>query len=124
MALVISLYSQLTIGYGWIDALKDEANAMISDEQFKIRKEHWGNDIPDTKEAYWYRLMFDNVFKPHCADTVKRWVPSWGAPSDPYGPLLLYLTLDLDEHRVTMPLTRLNVCVSQRLIFLDSNNIS
>jgi len=23
------------VGYGWIDALKDEAAAMISDEQFK-----------------------------------------------------------------------------------------
>jgi asparagine synthase (glutamine-hydrolysing) len=64
--------------------LKDEAKVRISDEQFEIRKEEWGKDIPDTKEAYWYRTMFDNVFKPHCADTVKRWIPSWGAPSDPY----------------------------------------
>jgi asparagine synthase (glutamine-hydrolysing) len=71
-------------GYGWIDALKDEANARISDEQFNILKPEWGNDIPDTKEAYWYRLMFDNVFEPHVATTVKRWIPSWGAPSDPY----------------------------------------
>lgn len=77
-------FSQLILGYGWIDALKDEANARISDEQFKIRKPEWGNDVPDTKEAYWYRLMFDNVFQPHCAETVKRWIPSWGAPSDPY----------------------------------------
>lgn len=81
--------SLLIAGYGWIDALKDEANAQISDEQFKIRKEEWGKDIPDTKEAYWYRLMFDNMFKPHCAETVMRWVPSWGAPSDPYEPLFL-----------------------------------
>lgn len=74
----------LTTGYGWIDALKDEAAARISDEQFKIHKPEWGTDIPDTKEAYWYRLMYDNVFRPHTAKTVMRWVPSWGAPSDPY----------------------------------------
>ena len=76
-------------GYGWIDALKDEAEGRISDEQFKIRKAEWGNDVPQTKEAYWYRLMFDNVFKPHVAETVKRWIPSWGAPSDPYAILIL-----------------------------------
>ena len=63
--------------------MKDEANAKISDDMLKSPKPEWGNDIPDTKEAYWYRLMFDNVFKPTVADTVKRWIPSWGAPSDP-----------------------------------------
>ena len=78
------------VGYGWIDALKDEAEMRISDEQFKIHKPEWGTDVPDTKEAYWYRLMFDNVFKPHCAETVKRWVPSWGAPTDPYISLCNY----------------------------------
>ena len=83
--------------------MKDEANRRISDEQFNISKPHWGNDHPDTKEAYWYRLMFDNVFKPHCADTVKRWVPSWGAPSDPYEFLIRScLMLDLDVHKLTM----------------------
>jgi hypothetical protein len=85
----------LTAGYGWIDALKDEANLRISDEQFKIRKPEWGADIPATREAYWYRLMYDNVFKPHTAETVKRWIPSWGAPSDPYA-LLLALRLIID----------------------------
>ena len=65
-----------------LDALKE---TRISDEQFKVHKpERSGERIPETKEAYWYRLMFDNIFKPHCAETVKRWVPSWGAPSDPY----------------------------------------
>lgn len=82
----------LTLGYGWIDALKDEANARISDEMLKSPKPQWGKDIPDTKEAYWYRLMFDNVFKPSVADTVKRWIPSWGAPSDPYVPSHTFLT--------------------------------
>jgi asparagine synthetase B (glutamine-hydrolysing) len=95
------------IGYGWIDALKDQAEAHISDEQFKVHKPEWGKDHPDTKEAYWYRLMFDNVFKPHCAETVKRWVPSWGAPSDPYEPLHPISPLDLDEHKATMQLTKI-----------------
>lgn len=40
------------VGYGWIDALKDNAELQISDEQMKNPKPEWGDDIPDTKEAY------------------------------------------------------------------------
>jgi asparagine synthase (glutamine-hydrolysing) len=39
------------VGYGWIDALKDNAELNVSDEDMKNPKPHWGDDIPDTKEA-------------------------------------------------------------------------
>jgi asparagine synthase (glutamine-hydrolysing) len=39
------------VGYGWIDALKDTAEKMVSDADMKSPKPEWGNDIPDTKEA-------------------------------------------------------------------------
>ena len=40
------------VGYGWIDALKDNAELHVSDEDMKNPKPEWGDDIPDTKEAY------------------------------------------------------------------------
>jgi asparagine synthase (glutamine-hydrolysing) len=78
------------VGYGWIDALKDEAQKKVTDEQMKeenIRKEkpQWGDDIPDSKEAYWYRCMFDEHFPPYCASTVMRWTPTWSKQTDPSG---------------------------------------
>ncbi|KAF3038900.1 asparagine synthetase [Didymella keratinophila] len=73
------------VGYGWIDALKDTAEAQVTDEQFKNPKPEWGNDIPDTKEAYWYRCMFDEHFPPSCASTVMRWTPTWSKQTDPSG---------------------------------------
>ncbi|KXT06805.1 hypothetical protein AC578_7218, partial [Pseudocercospora eumusae] len=78
------------VGYGWIDALKDEAKKMVTDEQMieaNIRKEKpfWGDDIPDSKEAYWYRCMFDEHFPPYCASTVMRWTPTWSKQTDPSG---------------------------------------
>ena len=78
------------VGYGWIDGLKDEAKKMVTDEQMveaTIRKEkpHWGDDIPDSKEAYWYRCMFDEHFPPYCAETVMRWTPTWSKQTDPSG---------------------------------------
>ncbi|KAL2118524.1 hypothetical protein VTJ04DRAFT_8184 [Mycothermus thermophilus] len=73
------------VGYGWIDALKDTAEKMVTDEMFKNPKPEWGDDIPDTKEAYWYRLMFDEHFPPSCASTVSRWTPKWSKQTDPSG---------------------------------------
>ncbi|KAK8158716.1 asparagine synthetase [Phyllosticta citrichinensis] len=73
------------VGYGWIDGLKDNAELHVSDEDMKNPKPEWGSDIPDTKEAYWYRCMFDEHFPTHCAGTVKRWVPTWSKQTDPSG---------------------------------------
>lgn len=73
------------VGYGWIDALKDNAELHVTDEMMKNPKPEWGNDIPDTKEAYWYRMMFDEHFPPYCAETVMRWTPTWSKQTDPSG---------------------------------------
>jgi len=73
------------VGYGWIDILKDTAAAQITDEQLANPKPEWGSDIPDTKEAYWYRLMFDEQFPSQCAETVMRWTPKWSNQTDPSG---------------------------------------
>jgi asparagine synthase (glutamine-hydrolysing) len=76
------------VGYGWIDGLKDEAKKMVTDEQManiKTDKPQWGDDIPDSKEAYWYRCMFDEHFPPQCAGTVERWTPTWSKQTDPSG---------------------------------------
>ncbi|KAL8959562.1 MAG: hypothetical protein Q9193_003600 [Seirophora villosa] len=73
------------VGYGWIDALKDNAERNVSDEQMKHPKAAWGNDVPDSKEAHWYRLLFDELFPPQCASTVMRWTPKWTKQTDPSG---------------------------------------
>ncbi|KAF3283399.1 asparagine synthetase [Orbilia oligospora] len=73
------------VGYGWIDALKDTAASVVSDEDFAKRGELWESDTPDTKEAYWYRQMFDEQFPKQCASTVMRWTPTWSKQSDPSG---------------------------------------
>ncbi|ODV91356.1 hypothetical protein CANCADRAFT_26824 [Tortispora caseinolytica NRRL Y-17796] len=76
------------VGYSWIDCLKETAEKVISDEQFANPKKEWGDDIPTTKEAYWYRLMFDEHFPTKAAaSTVMRWIPKadWGCAEDPSG---------------------------------------
>ncbi|ODV82322.1 asparagine synthetase [Suhomyces tanzawaensis NRRL Y-17324] len=77
------------VGYSWIDGLKDAAEEAVSDEELKNPKPEWGDDIPQTKEAYWYRCKFDQMFggSKAAASTVMRWIPKaeWGCHSDPSG---------------------------------------
>lgn len=77
------------VGYSWIDGLKDAAEAAVSDEQLANPKPEWGDDVPTTKEAYWYRCKFDEIFgnSKAAASTVMRWVPKaeWGCHADPSG---------------------------------------
>lgn len=73
------------VGYGWIDGLKDRAEIEVSDEMMRNPKPEWGDDVPDSKEAYWYRTIFDEHFPSYCAKTVMRWTPTWSKQTDPSG---------------------------------------
>lgn len=76
------------VGYSWIDNLKAAAEKAVSDEEFAHPKPEWGEDIPTTKEGYWYRLKFDALFpQKAAASTVMRWIPksTWGCAEDPSG---------------------------------------
>ncbi|KAJ9073616.1 asparagine synthetase [Entomophthora muscae] len=76
------------VGYGWIDSLKDRAQREVTDAQLASASERWSRDTPTTKEAYWYRTMFDRQFSnPISQFTVQRWIPraDWGCPEDPSG---------------------------------------
>lgn len=76
------------VGYSWIDSLKAEAEHKVSDDEFANRSSRWSDDTPQTKEAYWYRELFE-VFFPQqaCTESVVRWIPrvDWGCPTDPSG---------------------------------------
>jgi len=76
------------VGYSWIDGMKDQAAATISDEQMANRHERFPLETPDTKEAYWIRQIFEHHFPTEAAaKTAVRWVPKqeWGVSSDPSG---------------------------------------
>ncbi|KAG1877854.1 hypothetical protein DFJ58DRAFT_720618 [Suillus subalutaceus] len=76
------------VGYSWIDGIKDNAAAFVSDKDFAKRAERWTVDTPDTKEAYYIREIFDGLFPSEAAaKTAVRWIPrgDWGCSSDPSG---------------------------------------
>jgi len=74
------------VGYGWIDALIEHTSSNVSDEKFAKRNELFPIDPPQTKEAFYYRRIFEQLFQhPHARKTVAVWQPTWGKSKDPSG---------------------------------------
>ncbi|GAN07107.1 asparagine synthetase [Mucor ambiguus] len=76
------------VGYSWIDSLKAVSENKVSDEDFAQASAKWKKDAPTTKEAYMYRVMFDQWYPQEaCTASVVRWIPraDWGCPEDPSG---------------------------------------
>lgn len=76
------------VGYSWIDTLKDWASSQVTDAEFKAASIRFPVNTPATKEAYFYRTIFNDLFpQSACASTVKKWIPrtDWGCSNDPSG---------------------------------------
>jgi asparagine synthase (glutamine-hydrolysing) len=50
------------VGYEWIDALKDHAASRVSDRDMENAHFRFPRNTPDSKEAYLYRSIFDELF--------------------------------------------------------------
>ena len=77
------------VGYGWIDGLKDHAEQIITDEKFILASHLYPYNTPATKEAFWYRQLFEEIYpNAGASETVAKWIPQtdWeGVSADPSG---------------------------------------
>ena len=59
------------VGYGWIDGLKAHAERIVGDAELVAAPARFPVNPPTTKEAYWYRSLFEDAFPGEaCARTV------------------------------------------------------
>jgi len=59
------------VGYGWIDGLKAHAEAQVSDRELAAADKRYPVNPPQTKEAYFYRSLFERFYPtPAAAETV------------------------------------------------------
>lgn len=74
------------VGYSWIDTLIETATKEITDEEYEFQSSLYLKDKPISKEALYYRRIFDRLF-PHedASKTVMTWIPTWGKSKDPSG---------------------------------------
>ncbi len=87
------------VGYGWIDGLKAHAAQAVSDREFAAAAARYPFNAPATKEAYFYRRIFEQHFPGEaCAATVPggksiacsspaalAWDPAFAHAADPSG---------------------------------------
>ena len=71
------------VGYNWVTSIKEHANNEISDEEFADREELYPYNTPDTKEAYYYRKIFEEYY-PGRAEWIREiWRPLWSDTTEP-----------------------------------------
>lgn len=74
------------VGYSWIDSLIAFTESQVTDEQLEKASEIYPHNTPTTKEAYFYRSIFQEHFQQlTAAKTVLKWVPKWQENTDPSG---------------------------------------
>ena len=87
------------VGYNWIDGLKDHANKMVTDSELAQAHHRYPDNTPRTKEAYWYRSLFEQHFPQRSAletvpggpsvacstATAALWDAAWAGKEDPSG---------------------------------------
>ncbi|XP_050083815.1 asparagine synthetase B [glutamine-hydrolyzing] [Anopheles aquasalis] len=76
------------VGYSWIDTVSQWATGRVSDEEFSQAATRFPFATPSTKEAFYYRKLFEERFGgASAARTVQRWIPrtDWGCAEDPSG---------------------------------------
>jgi asparagine synthase (glutamine-hydrolysing) len=87
------------VGYGWIDGLKSHAEKLVGDREFAAAGMRFPVNPPQTKEAFWYRCVFEAAFPGDaCARSVPggksiacssaaaiAWDASFAAAADPSG---------------------------------------
>ncbi|SOU07750.1 asparagine synthase B [Xanthomonas arboricola] len=87
------------VGYGWIDGLKAHAATHVSDRELAAASRRFPVNPPQTKEAYFYRTLFEQFFPSQAAaetvpggksiacssPTAIAWDASFAAMADPSG---------------------------------------
>ncbi|KAK9055321.1 hypothetical protein SSX86_026403 [Deinandra increscens subsp. villosa] len=87
------------VGYSWIDGLKDHAKLHVTDKMMLNASHIFPHNTPLTKEAYYYRMIFERLFPQNAAiltvpggasvacSTAKaiEWDAAWSNHLDPSG---------------------------------------
>ncbi|XP_047324657.1 asparagine synthetase [glutamine-hydrolyzing] 1-like [Impatiens glandulifera] len=118
------------VGYKWIDGLKAHAEEHVHDKMLQNAAHIFPHNTPKSKEAYYYRMIFDRLFPQNSAQmTVPGgesvacstaeavgWDPSWSNNLDPSGRAAFGVHLSAYQqtngNNGSMPLKMVNGLVS------------
>lgn len=74
------------VGYSWIDTLIEFCASQVTDEEMEKAAQLFPYNTPATKEAFYYRTIFNKYYpQVSAAQTVRKWIPKWQENQDPSG---------------------------------------
>lgn len=74
------------VGYNWIDTLIEYCTSQVTDAEFEKATKLFPYNTPTTKEAFFYRTIFNKYYpQVSAAETVRKWIPKWQENQDPSG---------------------------------------
>lgn len=86
-----------SIKKSWYAYLQEHLESMVNDEQMKKAHVTFPHNPPLTKEAYYYRQVFEKAFPGRAQWLSHIWMPRWISASDPSARTLSIYTPDKDE---------------------------
>eukprot|EP00261_Vitis_vinifera_P034595 XP_019075838.1 PREDICTED: asparagine synthetase [glutamine-hydrolyzing]-like isoform X1 [Vitis vinifera] len=103
------------VGYSWIDGLKAHASQHVTDKMMLNASHIFPHNTPTTKEAYYYRMIFERFFPQNSArltvpggasvacSTAKavEWDSAWSNNLDPSGRAALGVHLSAYDQKLT-----------------------
>lgn len=67
-----------SVGHSWRNTLIQHTDTLYTDDDLKRAQERYTHLPPQTKEALWYRELFEEAFPSNMANLVpKYWMPKW-----------------------------------------------
>jgi len=62
----------------WSEVITSYVDAIVSDTEYESEKSKFVHDSPKTKEGYWYRKVFSEMYGEACDKlTPYQWLPKW-----------------------------------------------
>lgn len=72
----------------WFKIIQDHCEQLISDKEFEEKSRYFDHLPPKTKEAYWYRSIFEKFYPGRAKVVPYMWLPKWTTEKDPSARLL------------------------------------
>ena len=68
----------------WHSVIRDFVDKFVTDQDFLSNAKNYTHCTPKTKEAYFYRKIFDELFGNKYSNVIpKMWMPNWSDATDP-----------------------------------------
>lgn len=85
----------------WYQIIQEYIDTVITDEEFQENKDKYIHNKPPTKEAYYYRKIFEEYYGEKNVYTIEHfWLPKWSKSTEPSARTLEVYETNVDSNKL------------------------